>query len=477
MLVQTKSGTNQLHGDVVSTTSRTASGTRGRSSRARLCQADQPAATSTAPPSASRSSQNKLFAFGSVDRDQARTARTAYTRDLFLAAELAAPRLTRGNDTPANRAFIESVLARFPASADAERSAQHRGRTRHRQLRPPRRGLLGRGSTGLPTTADTRHRALSVHAPGPRPEDVIVGEQAQQNNHQAQPRRHLDARLLGSRTVGEFRYGLGLRSTNVDIAAGNDTPIIRFAGSPVSAIDHRQRRQVSDPPRPDRSSVRLQPVDRRARRSHSFKAGTDIRFASARRPRRQLLPRLLDVQRRLRRRRPTRPRMRRSSTAASPAIRRRTGRSSSRTAATNTTSTSRTLARAPRPDAEPRSALRVRRAPSEAEDRHRLRLQRRQQQHRAAARLRLRAARGSAALLGAVAGGPAARSRFAAATGIYDGRLFQSVFSQSGASLRFNPPNALQRTFTSTASQLLNLVRSDRRLRVHARPADRPRHT
>ncbi len=40
--------------------------------------------------------------------------------------------------------------------------------------------------------------------------------------------------IFSPRTLGEFRYGLGTRDTNVDIAAGNDTPIIRFIGSPVS---------------------------------------------------------------------------------------------------------------------------------------------------------------------------------------------------------------------------------------------------
>jgi hypothetical protein len=38
-----------------------------------------------------------------------------------------------------------------------------------------------------------------------------------------------------NKTIGEFRYGLGLRTTLVGIKAGNDTPIIRFAGTPVSA--------------------------------------------------------------------------------------------------------------------------------------------------------------------------------------------------------------------------------------------------
>ena len=64
-------------------------------------------------------------------------------------------------------------------------------------------------------------------------QDIIIGEQARQNNKQ----QNIGAtwtHIFSPRTLGEFRYGLGARDTNVDIAAGNDTPIIRFVGSPVS---------------------------------------------------------------------------------------------------------------------------------------------------------------------------------------------------------------------------------------------------
>ena len=56
--------------------------------------------------------KDKLFAFGSYEYAR-QYGEGAYTRDLITAADKALPRLTRGNDTPANRAFIESVLARF----------------------------------------------------------------------------------------------------------------------------------------------------------------------------------------------------------------------------------------------------------------------------------------------------------------------------------------------------------------------------
>ena len=130
-------------------------------------------------------------------------------------------------------------------------------------------------------------------------EDIIVGETTQQINDQ--PNFGLTwTHSLTSRAVGEFRYGLGVRDTNVNIKAGNDTPIIRFAGSPVSGLDHRQRRQLSHPSRPEGPSVRLQP-DRAARRQPQPQGGHRRPAPAPRRSRRQLHPRLLDASRRLRR--------------------------------------------------------------------------------------------------------------------------------------------------------------------------------
>jgi hypothetical protein len=57
--------------------------------------------------------------------------------------------------------------------------------------------------------------------------DVIIGEQASQNNKQ-QNYGLTWTHIFTPTVVGEFRYGLGLRNTLVNIGAGNDTPIIRF---------------------------------------------------------------------------------------------------------------------------------------------------------------------------------------------------------------------------------------------------------
>lgn len=61
----------------------------------------------------------------------------------------------------------------------------------------------------------------------------IIGEATKQNNKQ-QNLGLTWTHLFSNAVVGEFRYGLGLRTTLVGIKAGDDTPIIRLNGSPVA---------------------------------------------------------------------------------------------------------------------------------------------------------------------------------------------------------------------------------------------------
>src|SRR5262249_45779222 len=151
---------------------------------------------------------------------------------LFQPAELAAPLLTRGNDTPANRAWIQSILNRFPSSLSPNDARSPRTFTGVADFNFPDRDYSGR-MDWTPTTKYTLTGRYQSTRQLRDPQDVIVGEQARQNNRQ----QNVGAtwtQVVGSRIVGELRYGLGIRSTNVDIAAGNDTPIVRFTASPVS---------------------------------------------------------------------------------------------------------------------------------------------------------------------------------------------------------------------------------------------------
>src|SRR5262249_40489279 len=59
-------------------------------------------------------------------------------------------------------------------------------------------------------------------------------------------------------------------------------------------------------------------------------------------------------------------------------------------------------------------------------------------------------------LLGVLTGGRN-NAAIAGGYGLYDGRIFQSVFSQTGASVRFNPPNAASRTY-NTLPGILNIA-------------------
>ena len=56
--------------------------------------------------------KDKLFGFASYERGR-RSGEGTYVRDVFIPTDFSGPRLSRGNDTPANRAWQEMVLARY----------------------------------------------------------------------------------------------------------------------------------------------------------------------------------------------------------------------------------------------------------------------------------------------------------------------------------------------------------------------------
>src|SRR5207244_4453437 len=154
-----------------------------------------------------------------------------YTRDLFLPSELSLPRLTRGNDTPANRAFIAGILARYPAGAVPNDPRSPRTYQTGQTVDQPAEDDSFRAdwTPGHANTVTARYQYTKQLFAS---DDIIVGEQALQNNRQGNVGVTW-THVLGPSTTSELRYGLGLRHTRVDIAAGNDTPIVRFSNSPV----------------------------------------------------------------------------------------------------------------------------------------------------------------------------------------------------------------------------------------------------
>ena len=148
VLVQTKSGTNQFRGEAYEYEQRSTWNAQSAFALAKPNnQRDQFGYTAGFP-----IQRNALFAFGSMDHKRFGGFQT-YTRDLFLPSELSLPRLTRGNDTPANRAFIEGILARDRRGTGAaeQRAEQYR------------RDVDARGRAGDDSRAAVRSRR-SPHA-------------------------------------------------------------------------------------------------------------------------------------------------------------------------------------------------------------------------------------------------------------------------------------------------------------------------
>ena len=226
--------------------------------------------------------RNHLFGFVSLDRVED-TGGGTIARDVFLPSEFNSanwfnnPATRAANDTPANRAFIQSVLDRFRANNvlpnDTTRCPRCFRGVQNRNF--PARDYSGRFDWN-PVQAHTVTGRWQYTRQIFEADDVILGERADQNNKQ-QNIGITWTQLFTSNTVGEFRYGLGLRTTLVNITAGNDTPVIRFfnpqavAGGTIignAGAFPIQRYQTDN-----QFVYNLTTIFG----SHYFKAGTDIR--------------------------------------------------------------------------------------------------------------------------------------------------------------------------------------------------------
>ncbi len=217
--------------------------------------------------------ENTLFGYANFDQTKDDGERT-YTRDLPLQSEINGAWLTRGNDTPANRAWIQSILARFPSSLTPNDIRSARTFAGIQATHFPDYDYSGRLDWNLPNSQTLTGRYQWTHQIR-NPKDIIVGEQADQHNTQ----QNLGAtwtHIFNNVLIGEFRYGLGLRSTNVDIAAGNDTPIVRFVGTPVagSIIGNAGAFPIN---RDQTDHQYVYNLTAQLFRNHSIRAGTDIR--------------------------------------------------------------------------------------------------------------------------------------------------------------------------------------------------------
>ncbi len=150
-------------------------------------------------------------------------------RGVFLQSDLTSlPRLTLGNDTPANRAWQDGIIARFPNAAPnnpAVGTRAYRALVYNNLPDDDYSGRLDLNATVSNNVTARYQKSHQLREPG----ELIFGETARQDNRQSNFGLTW-TNILTSNTVQEARYGLGNRSTNVNISGGNDTPIVRLNG-------------------------------------------------------------------------------------------------------------------------------------------------------------------------------------------------------------------------------------------------------
>lgn len=227
VLVQTKSGTNNIHGDVYwyhnDSALNAANNTFSPGVKKGVTRRNQAGFTLGFPVH-----KNHLFAFVSMDHTEF-TGANNYNRDVFTLAERNPSNWflqTKANDTPSNRAYIQSIINRFANAVPNDAAA---GPRVFRTVQPfdfPARDYSARLDWN-PREADTVTARWQYTRQKFVADEIIIGERADQNHHQNSGGLTW-THLFSPKTVGEFRYGLGLRTTLVNIAAGNDTPIVRF---------------------------------------------------------------------------------------------------------------------------------------------------------------------------------------------------------------------------------------------------------
>ncbi|HEX7153410.1 MAG TPA: TonB-dependent receptor [Thermoanaerobaculia bacterium] len=217
--------------------------------------------------------RDKLFAFANFDMVQFKGT-TIVSRPLILASDMNLPRLTLGNDTPANRAWQDAILARFPSGLTPNAPQLSNRAYQYPQFanNPDRDYSLRLDwNASLNNAVNARYQRSSQVREN---EELIIGEQTLQDNKQSNFGITW-TNVLGSSTVQEARYGLGLRSTNVDILAGNDTPVVRFAGlTPGTILGNAGAYPIN---RDQRDQQFVYNLSTTHWNRHTLKVGTDVR--------------------------------------------------------------------------------------------------------------------------------------------------------------------------------------------------------
>jgi len=241
VLVQTKSGANRVHGDAYEYFQNQLLNANGFFANSYGRKADGSMVSPRAPYRRNQFGytiggplrKNRLFFFHSFEQTRLVQYNT-YTRWIFLPTEKLqigdCPLCLKPEAHPnveADRKFLQSILDRFPQVTPNNPAACDHCYTETKAAYYPDQDYSGRLDYH-PTQRDTVALRYQYSRQRRKPYPLIWGETAFQNNKQ-QNVGLTATHMFTARTWGEFRFGVGMRTTLVDISSGNDTPIVRIS--------------------------------------------------------------------------------------------------------------------------------------------------------------------------------------------------------------------------------------------------------
>ncbi len=241
ILVQSKSGTNRIHGDLYELFQNQVLNSNGFFNNTA---GSKPDGTPVVPRAPYRRNQfggtiggpilkNKLFLFHSSEKTYLQQYNT-FTRYIFLPEDkiqIGDCRLCLNpNEHPnlqADKKVLDDIIARFPKVKPNNLAFCDHCLTATRPATYPDEDFSGRVdyNVSVKDIFAVRYQYSRQHR---RPDSLIQGESAFQNNKQ-QSMGLTHTHIFSPSTSGEFRFGLGLRTTLVDISDGNGTPIVRIS--------------------------------------------------------------------------------------------------------------------------------------------------------------------------------------------------------------------------------------------------------
>ncbi|HEX9458419.1 MAG TPA: carboxypeptidase regulatory-like domain-containing protein [Thermoanaerobaculia bacterium] len=222
--------------------------------------------------------RDRLFVFVNADQVQDK-GDVLTTRGVFLPSDLdPAKRLTLGNNTAANRAWQDSIIARFPQSAPNATNIASRAYQGFQHSNLPRRDESARldFNATLKNTMTARYQRSHQET---HPGELIIGEEAGQVNHQSSF-GFTWTNILSSDTVQEGRIGIGTREVAWTITDDPLTPVVRMSGGTGITFTILGNAGAFPIIRNQRDNQLVYNVSSARWAKHTLKLGTDLRRSS-----------------------------------------------------------------------------------------------------------------------------------------------------------------------------------------------------